>query len=271
MQPRWILLAGLVGVASGGGCGDDGGFPTDAGIDAPQRGSVQVSWVIKDQTGAVIPCDRVAADTVALELRREGDALGSTESFACKSGSGSTRALQAGNYKVSISLNGARLTSVAAADQRATLPPGGMAQLTPVEFVVDATGTLALSLAIPQSAANCTGTNLSGVTIQLRHYEDGAALACEPATLNRTGGSNTSPYAISCESPPIAACIESTEKLTTSVAIPSGQYQIAVRGLQGAAECWQNNDVFMVQPQGKTTTQALNLAFKDGAPGCTKP
>lgn len=261
-------MAGLVGA----GCGDDGGFPTDAGIDAPQLGSVQVSWVVKDQTGAVIPCDRVAADTVALELRRDGDALGSTESFACKSGTGSTRALQAGNYKVSVSLNGSRLTSVAAPDQRATVPAGGMAQLTPIEFTVDATGTLALSLAIPQSAANCTGTGMGNVTIKLRHYEDGTALACEPATLSRTGGSDTTAYAIKCDDPPtLATCIETTEKLTTSMAIPSGQYQIEVRGRQGAVDCWQNNDVFMVQPQGKTTTQAFNLAFKDGTPGCTKP
>jgi hypothetical protein len=267
---RVLTLAGLLGSASLGlvglpGCGDDGGFPSDAYVaDAAAPGTVQLTWVIKDLAGNVTSCDKVGADSVSLELRRVDDASGTPDSFSCASGTATSRAVPAGHYRISIALGGARLAPVAGGDQQVTIVAGGTTPLAPVAFTVDATGGLALTFAVPMSANNCAATGMTGVTIKLTHVEGG----CEPVTFGRAGGADTTPYTIQCAAPSVAPCLETTEILTATAPVPSGQYDIEVRGRKGATECWVNNNRLVVPAQGQLHSELLNLAFLNDAPGC---
>jgi hypothetical protein len=141
--------------------------------------------------------------------------------------------------------------------------------LAAITFVVDATGGLVLSLASPPATSNCKspsmmGAGINGITITLTQ----AAGGCAPVTFVHTRGAMTlAPYTVSCSSPAVAACIENDETLTVP-SLPSGPYNIHIRGKIGAVECWTNDDALQVPALGRTLTRTLNLAFQAGTTGC---
>jgi len=141
--------------------------------------------------------------------------------------------------------------------------------LAPIVFVVDARGSLVLSLAAPPATSNCKspsmmGAGINGITITLTTSAGG----CAPVTFVHTRGAVTlAPYTVNCSSPAVAACIETDETLTVP-SLPSGPYLIHVRGKIGAVECWNNDDALQVPALGKPLTRTLNLAFQTGTTGC---
>jgi len=50
--------------------------------------------------------------------------------------------------------------------------------------------------------------------------------------------------------------------------VPSGGYQLHVRGQVAGAECWTNDDALAVPPLGRDLTRTLNLGFQAATPGC---
>jgi hypothetical protein len=70
-----------------------------------------------------------------------------------------------------------------------------------------------------------------------------------------------------CSDPPVSRCIAADETLTVA-SLPAGAYQIHVRGKKLQHDCWVNDDVLHVPPQGALLSQTLNLALQSEAPGC---
>jgi len=274
MQFRvFILAAWLVGLACGGACGGcgSGGFPVDASLpDAGVPGTVTATWSLTDLAGAPIQCNQVGANTVSLELHSASGAFGVPASFTCANSPSTSQPLDPGTYNVSFELRGLSVTLATAPDQNAvTVLPGQDTRLSPVTFVVDAKGSLVLSLAAPPAIKNCAGgAGMTGTTITLVHTGGG----CAPVTFQRArGATSIGTYLVNCSSPQVAMpCIESDETLTVA-SLPSGPYMIHVRGKLNAADCWKNDDALQVPPLNQTLSETLNLAYQAGTLGCPVP
>jgi len=264
--------AGLLGLASGSaGCGgcDGGGF--DAGISdvSPGQASVSLAWSLIDpSTGRSVTCDKLDANaTVFVEIRSA--TVVSSAVYACKSLQAVSDPLTPGTYRFMYELHLSATGGVipATAGQSGVVVGAGQSiALAPITFPVDATGGLELMLQAG-SAGNCatTGASITSMSIRLEHAGGAGDTGCEPVLIQLSGRGDAY-NANDCSSPPAARCIESTETLTVP-SLPSGPYQIHVRGKQGTLDCWGNDDVIRVPPQGKALRQTLNLA-RLNTPGC---
>jgi hypothetical protein len=168
-----------------------------------------------------------------------------------------------GIYDVSLELQAGNETLATAPDQTGILVKDGVTTLlAPITFVIDAQGSLELTLTAPPTTSNCKsplqmGAGINGTTITLVQADGG----CAPVTFAHTKGKMTLlPYTVSCSSPPVAACIENDETLTV-MGLPSGPYTIHIRGKIGALECWKSNDSLQVPARGTTLVQTLDLTL----------
>ncbi|HEY0479081.1 MAG TPA: hypothetical protein VGD37_16295 [Kofleriaceae bacterium] len=273
--------AGLLGLACWvgcSGCGDDGGF--DAGQpDTPAGGSFSLAWSLVDDSGTT-SCTNVAAccnkldpnATVFVQASRTG--TGGVELFSCRSVQGtSMTAFAPGTYNFTYDLRipvGDHNETIATATPQNSvmLASGTSVGLTPITFHVNLTGGLTLMLqAGAAGTKNCTGgAEISGFAISLEHAGGPGDTGCAPVVFALSGGGSYS--ASTCSAPSTGRCIESTETLTVA-SLPSGPYQIHVRGKKkGTLDCWTNDDMFAVPPQGRSLVRTLNLAFASTNPGC---
>jgi hypothetical protein len=268
---RVVLFTGALSASAGCDC-NGGGFPADARlVDAPAaRGTVSLAWSLTDLTGRAITCDEVGASFVSLELRRQASLQGAVASFSCANSPSTSQAIEVGTYEVRFELRGQVLTPVAAQPQSSVvITKDQNTELAPVTFAVDTNGMLVLALVAPPFTSNCKPGSMQGAgittnTITLTRAGGG----CAPVTFVRTRGSTPrGTYTVNCSSPEISTCIENDETLTVP-SMPSGPYQIHVRGKLSAVECWANDDSLQVPAQGKARTETLNLAFQAGTPGC---
>jgi hypothetical protein len=268
---RVVLITGALTAFAGCDCNGNG-FPTDARvIDAPAaRGTVSLAWSLTDLTGRAITCDDVGASFVSLELRRQASLAGAVASFTCANSPTTSQPIEVGTYEVRFELRGQGLTPVTAPPQNSVvITKDQNTELAPVTFAIDTNGMLVIALVAPPFTSNCKpgsmqGAGITNHTITLTRAGGG----CAPVTFVRTRGSTLiDTYMVNCSSPRISGCIENDETLTVQ-SMPSGPYQIHVRGLLTAAECWANDDSLQVPPQGKARTETLNLAFQSGTPGC---
>ncbi len=265
------LAAGLLGLASSAGCGgcDGGGF--DAGITDVSAGEARVSfaWSLSDPaTGGTVTCDKVDANaTVFVEIRGAGTV--SSAVFACKSLQAVSDPLTPGTYRFLYELHLSATGGVvpAAGQSGVVVSAGQSVALAPITFPVDATGGLELMLQAG-AAGNCgaAGAGISEMSISLEHAGAAGDTGCEPVLIQLSGRSDTY-NANDCSSPPAVRCIESSETLTVP-GLPSGPYQIHVRGKEGMLDCWGNNDTIRVPPQGKALRQTLHLV-RLATPGCS--
>jgi len=251
-----------------GGCGGGGGFPSDAAIDSPPPGGkFSLSWSVTDPNGQPITCSQVGAQIVTLTLRDPG-VLGSTiEVFGCTSAMATSPAISPGVYDITFELKGlAGVLATAPNQVGIEIKSAQTTALTPITFALEATGGLELLLASNQPDGNCapapTGAGITATTITLAHTGG----ACEPVTFEIAAGA-TQPagtYTVNCAAPTLAPCIENDQKITVSN-VPSGGYQVQIRGKVGANDCWTNNDAFQVPPLSQVLKQTLSLAQQ---PGC---
>lgn len=263
MRLRLYVMASLL---AGAGCGDEGGFP-DAGVTPViATGNVALTWSLTDLAGQPITCAQIGGTTVSMTLHSLDKIYGSADSFSCGNSPSVSAQADVGRYRVSAVLQGTNLVPVAGPEQTdVVITANQTTQLTPVTFQVDASGTLALKLAVPPLASACgaapDGANINVHTLTLQH-SDGS---CEPATFVRTkGGANVGSYTVNCTSPVATPCIEADETLTAT-GLPSGPYTVHVRGLVGANTCWLNDDGLSVPAQSQLLSRTLNLAKQ---PGC---
>lgn len=262
---RGISLAGLIALACTTGCGgcSSEGFHLDAAPpDAAALGRVSLAWSLTDLAGQPITCDQVGAKTVSLLVRNQAGAGGAPASFSCTNSPSLTQSFVAGMYSIGFQLNGDSGMLATVPDQNNVPIAGGqITPLAPVVFAVDATGSVALSIATPPGTSNCKsppmGAGITSMTITL--VNEGGS--CAAVTLLRARGATPlGSYTVDCGSPQTATCIESDETLTPTAPLPSGPYTIHIRGKVGGTECWRNDDSLQVPPQAKVLARTLNLA-----------
>lgn len=255
----------MASLLAGTGCGDDGGFP-DAGVTpGTATGNVALTWSLTNLAGQPITCAQIGGTTVSMTLHSLDKIYGFADSFSCGNSPSTSAQADVGRYRVAAVLQGTNLVSVAGPEQTdVEVTANQTTQLTPVTFQVDATGTLALMLAVPPLTSACAvapgGADIDAHTLTLQH-DDGS---CEPATFVRSkGGTTVGSYTVNCAAPVAAPCIETDETLTAT-GLPSGTYTVHVRGLVGASTCWKNDDGLSVPPQGQSLARTLNLAKQTG-------
>ncbi len=273
------FVRGVLSAALLAGCGGGGGFPDAPPIDVPPPpGSFDLAWSVTDAGGTVIPCDTIGAQTVTVLTRNRGVQGGSTEVFTCGTGSGTSQGLVAGTYDMNFELSGVGgasgtgLIGTAPEQRGIVIKPGEKATLAPLTFAVDAAGGIKLNLATNKAGGNCgtvanNGAGITGTTLTLQHSGTGA---CEPVTFtfpaNATRPAGT--YTVNCTTPTVAPCIEADQQLSAT-GVPSGAYQLHIRGKIATADCFSNDDAIPVPPIGRDVVRILNLgAAAAGTPGC---
>jgi hypothetical protein len=210
--------------------------------------------------------------TVFVQASRVG--TGGVELFSCKSVQGtSMNAFAPGvynfTYALRIPVGDHNETIAMATPQNGVMIESAMSVvLAPIAFHVNLTGALVLKLqAGAAGAKNCVGgAEISGFAISLEHAGGVGDTGCAPVVFSLSGGGSYN--ADSCSSPSTGRCVESAETLTVAT-LPSGPYQIHIRGKKkGTLDCWTNDDMFAVPPQGASLVRTLNLAFASETPGC---
>ncbi len=247
----------LLVVVSLAACGGGGGFPTDSPPEAPPvGGKFQLAWSVTDLAATTIPCAQVGAAFVTVTLRNRAVQGASTEVFSCTSGMAtSLLSFTPGTYDLSFELGGTSgVIGTAPAVTGIEITSGGTVTVDPITFAVDATGKLELFLNTAIAGGNCNGgANVDNFTITLTH----TAAACEPVTFEISNGPPNS-YAVDCTTPPLSNCIDNDQKLSVPT-LPSGSYQIVVKGKIGGIDCFTNTSTLIVPPNSKTLMQTLGL------------
>jgi hypothetical protein len=259
-----LIALGAIGGAGCDGC-DHGGF--DAGL--PDRpivgGGFSLAWSVQDQTtSAAVSCDKLDPNA-SVFVEAKGPS-GSVESFSCKNLMGaSTMQLTPGVYIFSYELHLGSIAIPADNNQPGVvIRSGETTALPPTSFKVNANGRLELMLHSGPSGNCVGGAGITGFAISLEHAGGAGDTGCAPVVFNLSGGGTYS--ANDCSSPSVGGCI--ADDVTLSVAsLPSGPYQIHVRGKKNALDCWINDDALRVPPQGQPLTRTLNLA-QSAAPSC---
>jgi len=265
------LTAGLLGLAGGAGCGscNDGGFDAAVPDGRPAGGTFSLGWTLSDQSsGQPVTCDKLDPNaTVFVTASREG--TGGLESFSCKNMQATSAGRFApGLYNFTFELHipapdgQVQTIATAPAQSAVAIPSGRDVALAPVAFQVNATGALQIRL-LAGAGANCPG--ISGFAISLEHAGGPGDTGCAPVVFTLSGGGTYN--ANNCSAPAVGRCIESSETLSVA-SLPSGPYQIHVTGKKVTADCWSNNDMLRVPPQGAVFNQSLNLALASENPGC---
>lgn len=276
MCPRGLFLMAVAATTLG--CGSGGGFPDAPEIDAPlPPGTFTLDWSVTNTNNDVISCDSIGAQSVTVLLRNRGVQGGSTEVFTCPTLEGTSQGLAPGIYDLNFELvgsGGPQPTGVIAtspAQMAIEIKSGENVRLSPLTFVVDATGGLELNLSTNTLGGNCAATAQDGagittMTLTLEHASDAS---CEPVTFNVSAGATgtAGTYTVDCATPVAVPCLAADQQLTVA-GVPSGSYVVRVRGYKDAAACWTNNDTLPVPPLGRDLTRTLNLAFQTGTIGC---
>jgi hypothetical protein len=264
----WAAALIALGATGGAGCGgcDHGGF--DAGL--PDRpivgGGFSLAWSVQDQTtSATVSCDKLDPNA-SVFVEAKGPS-GSVESFSCKNLMGtSTMQLTPGVYIFSYELHLGSIAIPADNNQPGVvIRPGETTALPPTSFKVNANGRLELMLHSGPSGNCLGGAGITGFSISLEHAGGAGDTGCAPVVFNLSGMGDTY-NANDCSAPSSTRCIAADETLSVA-SLPSGPYQIHVRGKKVALDCWINDDALRVPPQGQPLTRTLNLAQSPAA-GC---
>jgi hypothetical protein len=255
-----LVLAG-VGVGCGGGSNGCGG----GGSNVP-RGAVSIAWSLGDLEGHPATCDEVGASTVELSLRDNVTSASTTASLPCANSPGTTQAVAAGTYDITIRLKAIDGTTLATAEGRTNvvIAAGAATVVAPAVFFATTKGGLVLSLAASGAASNCAGgAGITGVFITL--IRSGGS--CAPVTFIRSRGTTQlGTYTVDCGTPQVGPCMEADEKLTVAQIEPD-TYKVHVRGNVGALHCWDNDDVLEVPLRPSPLVRTLTLT-RQNSPGC---
>ena len=267
-----IGSAGSIGLIAA--CGSGGGFPDAKQKDsAPvEPGTIRVTWSLVDQNNATIDCSKASAISVSATLRSTQVAGGHPEAFACTAGSGESSGLPPGIWTIDWVLAGTTDIATAPRSENIEIKSGQATDVPPLKFVVDTNGNFKLHFNANKPGGNCgsTANNGAGITAMTFTLEHSGGGACETATVDIAAGA-TQParqYTINCGSPVDAGCIEADQAITTTMKIPSGGYQVHIRGT-APGSCYKNDDLFSLPPSGLNNTvldRTLNLGATAG--GC---
>jgi hypothetical protein len=230
------------------------------------RGAVSIAWSLRDLEGRPATCDEVGASTVELSLRAVSGAS-TTASLPCANSPGTTQAVPAGAYDITIRLQALDGTTLATAAGRTNvaIAAGAPTVLAPAVFFATTKGGLVISLAASGAPSNC-GTRGAGITgVRITLIRSGGS--CAAVTFIRSrGATRLGTYTVDCGSPLNGACIEADETLAVPQIEPDA-YTVHVRANVGALNCWSNDDVLEVPLRPSPLVRTLTLSHQN-SPGC---
>ena len=245
-----------------------------ATVDAePATGTVSLASTIVDLSGSPIGCDRIDPGETLLRMSSLSESPSTETSLPCAISSVTSPPVPAGVYDVTPELHSAGSLLAVATDQRGVVVWSGTdTPLSPIEFVVDATGGLALSLRAGAATGNCLplangGAGITTMTIVMTHASSGVG-GCAAITLTRRrGGEPIGQYVINCSTPMVASCIETDEVLTASD-MASGLYRIIVTGRILARDCWGNDEMLHVSAGGHESSEIGRASCRERVYAC---
>jgi hypothetical protein len=275
------VIAGCAGVVGCEGCPPD---EPDAGVpDVPlQSGTFTLAWTSHDQTsGKQISCDKLDPNAkILVKAARTG--TGGIEQLTCKTNQGTSVAKfvtgeYAFTYELRVTINGALKTlATAAPETKVIVAPDTV--LKDIDFQVNASGHFDFKL-LAGAGGNCsmTGAEISGMSITLEQIDDAGNHICQPTTFTLSDGRTYN--SSNCMFPSAFGCIKEDVVVSAAPAftppataqpLPSGPYQIHIIGKRNTSDCWSNNDIIRVPPDGATPTPTpvLNLALASENPNC---
>jgi hypothetical protein len=227
----------------------------------PPHGAAGLIWSITGADRAFATCTHAGAASISAVLRNRASGDTITASFSCPGLRHKMDGIPVGAYDVALTLlaaDGATLATTTSATG-AMIVADQTTEVPPMVFAVELKGRLSLSLQVLTAPANCTsptigGAGISGVSISIEH----AAGGCAPVMLTRRrGGMTVGTYAVRCDSPSIASCIETDETLSIDD-IESGAYLVHVGGRLGPVRCWSGDDVLSA-PAGGALAKTIQL------------
>jgi hypothetical protein len=245
---EWLCAGALLMALPLGACGG-GGDEADAAPgqpDAPPaKGTFSLTWTLTDTMGAAITCDTVKAAQVTITLVPSAGGPGSSESFNCQTGMGTSSPVVATTYDMTIELKNSsgQVMAMAVAQNDVVITANQDTALMPATFSVSRTGGLKFKLDVPgTSGTNCddemgnpAGAGVEGVRITLTRGG-----VCVPATFDVPAGGMGEPaqtITAACPGGGTGTCIELDQEVTAT-GLEAGDYVITVVGTEGPTDCY---------------------------------
>lgn len=271
---------GLLGaaLALGFGCGDEKAS-ADAAIvyDAqPQTGTLSLTWSLTDGTNALTCADVGSSVSVRISATPTIGGFGQVDAFNCESGSGTSRPIAVGNYRVTIELrvsNGELATPVIVNNVDVTV--GADTALDPVSFTVNPRGNFTFNVATEATGDNCaappTGGGVSEISIEFRDSAGG----CSPATFEVAAGAGqpAGTYTTTCPAGApfsiASGCGVEKDQTITVTGVRSGTHTMVISANKGALQCWKRSPQFIVPANDLTLSMGTQVLMLDSlVPGC---
>jgi hypothetical protein len=228
---------------------------------------VSIAWSLGDLEGHPATCDEVGASTVELSLRDVVTSASTTASLPCSHSPGTTQAVAAGTYDITIRLQATDGTTLATGVGRTNvaIAAGAPTVLAPAVFFATTKGGLVISLVASGAPSNC-GARDAGITgVFITLIRSGGS--CAPVTFIRSRGTTRlGTYTVNCGTPLNGGCIEADETLTVPQLEPD-TYKVHVQANVGALKCWNNDDVLEVPLRPSPVVRTLTLEHQN-SPGC---
>lgn len=265
-----IILAALL-VVMAGACGDDASASDAGPIDARvPGGTFSFNWTISDGANP-LACEDVGGLTVQITARPKDSLSGSTESFTCTSGSGTSMDLSPGTYDIEIDLRASANQTLIAAPISVPNVELVLSQNTPldaVEFTVTPMGSFNFTLDTSATGTNC-GNGMMDADIESVTFNLSRAGTCVVTTFDIAGGSPAT-YTTTCPTPTAYAggCIENNQAITVASS-PSGTLNLSMTANKtGGIECWRRLTQFTV-PGNNLNADLMDEALAlDFTPQC---
>lgn len=214
-------------------------------------GSVAVSWDIVSPERA-LPCDRVGATTVVLQLAPRGLRPATTAVFSCSDSVGATMPIAAGAYEAVVSLRGPAGEQIATSPSPIVVTVGANEETTIplMHFTVQPSSEVSLSFEALTASSNCGehqngGAAITESSFTVENVLDGCV---QQFWDRRRGPLPLEPYPSTCRAPTLRSCMERDEQLVSK--LDPGVYIVRAVGMRNGVQCWQGTDVFVL-PAGK--------------------
>jgi hypothetical protein len=240
-------------------CGGDDPAADAGPIDSgPPGGTFSLTWTLADPSGGPLDCADVAGTTVVVTGVPIDGAVGFNEVFTCSTGSGTSTAVVAGTYNLTIDLRTTGSVSLLAAPvtiSSVVITSGGSTAAGDAVFTVDPTGALTFKLGVATGGSNCGAPpNNAGIVDLRMELSDGDGTCLDGVAIEvGAGGGAGGTYTTDCATPPTVACIENDQTLSVAPR-RSGPYTLKVTartdGADGDAaepiDCYRRTQSFQI-------------------------
>jgi hypothetical protein len=238
-------------------------------------GTLSLQWSITDGTNTLTCADVGSGVSVRLIATPSAGGSGQIDAFSCDSGMGTSRAIPAGNYNVTVEL---RVSSGSLASpvnvNGVDVNAGSDTALDPISFSVTPSGNFTFMVGTEASGNNCdsppTGGGISEISIELRDK----AGACMAATFDIAAGAGqpAGTYTTTCPAGAsfsiASGCGVEKDQLITVTGVSSGAHSMVITANKEGTTCWRRSPQFIVPANNLTEELGTQVLMLDSTPTC---